>query len=459
MASVCTRGERKLRMTYAPARVGFAARALSLAAAGVVLGAATLSAGCAASTGAPIEHPSAMAGADGDERTAPPPARLAASDDAAGTTDAELGQLRAVQRELEQRLGMVERELLAATAKPSGSLPEAEAARSATELVALLERRVGLTVALRRAARSIERRRLVLQLGGALPLEPTAVARQAGPAKVAATKSAGAAAAAVDEPARAEADRLVAEAAQELGDLRARRELFEQQGQAGLAANARDKLELAQTDSAAISHLAKDSARERAPEQGVLRALLDGQKADLDTSRGDVAGILRGPDAGLDGLGLRGTGEGGGGVGHGIGIGAGLPTGHGQKGKKGARASVEARGGGAPAPDDATKAVGAAVVADNAAPPDFTPALQRHLGRMLECVPESLRSPSGLRLEVKARLGPDGGLYQPRVSFSVEVPVAVEACVVDVLARVRCPAPSDGASRVVSFPVWLATGG
>ena len=330
---------------------------------------------------------------------------------------------------------MVEQALLAATSKPNGSLPEAEAARSATELVALLERRVGLSVALRRVARSMERRRLVLQLGAPSPLDPT--------------------------PARTEADRLVALAAQELADLRARRELFEQQGQAGLAPAAKDRLELAQTESAPVTLLPEPSARAHAREQGVLQALLDGKHAELDADRGDVAGILRSPDGGLGGLGLRGTGEGGGGVGRGIGIGAGLPTGHGQKGKKAARAPTEARGGAAApaAHDDATKGIAAAVVADSAAPPDFTPALQRHLGRMLECLPESLRSPSGLRLEVKARLGPDGGLYQPRVSFSVEVPVAVEACVVDVLARVRCPAPPDGASRVVSFPVWLATGG
>ena len=434
MAAVGTPGKLEPRTTNGSASGG-RAHALGLVAAAALLGAAATTAGCAASTGVPIEHPDVTAAGDGGELAATPAGRPTASDDAPSATDAELGRLRAVERELEQRLGMVEQALLAATSKPNGSLPEAEAARSATELVALLERRVGLSVALRRVARSMERRRLVLQLGAPSPLDPT--------------------------PARTEADRLVALAAQELADLRARRELFEQQGQAGLAPAAKDRLELAQTESAPVTLLPEPSARAHAREQGVLQALLDGKHAELDADRGDVAGILRSPDGGLGGLGLRGTGEGGGGVGRGIGIGAGLPTGHGQKGKKAARAPTEARGGAAApaAHDDATKGIAAAVVADSAAPPDFTPALQRHLGRMLECLPESLRSPSGLRLEVKARLGPDGGLYQPRVSFSVEVPVAVEACVVDVLARVRCPAPPDGASRVVSFPVWLATGG
>jgi hypothetical protein len=103
--------------------------------------------------------------------------------------------------------------------------------------------------------------------------------------------------------------------------------------------------------------------------------------------------------------------------------------------------------------------VAAATVAGTAAPVDeVLPAVRRRLGELAACLPSSL-SEAGVRLDVSARLSPDGGLREIRVGPGSEVGPGVSACLGDVLGRVRVTAPGDGSSHLVSFPLWLAPGG
>jgi hypothetical protein len=307
-------------------------------------------------------------------------------------------------------------------------MTEAAAARASVELVALLERRIGLTLALRRLEQTVERRTLELRLGlGALP---AAAAPRAG---------------SVD---------LVAEATRQLGELRARGDLADQQDMGPPQAKDRLKIALAQPTPTTLLP-AQGSGEDEGSVGGVL-GLLGGRRGSLDDDLGGAHAVLTSPDDPFDGWGLRGTGKGGGGIGAATGTGAPL-TGH----RRGPAKAERARPSGGEArdlPKEGGKSVAAAVVQDSATAVDLSAVPRHHLDRMLQCLPESLRS-GGLRIEVKARLGADGGLYQPRVSSSVELPATVESCLVDALTRIRFPAPADGASRVVSFPVWLGPEG
>jgi hypothetical protein len=432
-------------------RMAVSAGSLRLAGAACVLAAAGVVMGCAAGPRPEPAVPSASEPADDRAEAVPPRPRVPSG--AFGAADVEIERLSAAARELEQRLGAVESELLAATARATASMTEAEATRASTELVALFERRIGLTLALRRITQAIERRMLVLRLesrprsdGAAAAATSTATAPSAPRAPVA------------DARARADVDELVAQVAQELAALRERGELSAELESGRFAATG--KLNVPITQSTTTAFLPEQGAGDAGGKSGGILGLLGTGQGSLADELGGEAGVLVSRDGELAGVGLRGTDRGWGGVGLAKRKGAGS-AGHGKReSKEGKADEAEGRGGQAAGPPkDAAKGVAAAVVQDSASPVDLSAVPRRHLDRMLGCLPANLRTGPGLRIDVKARLGADGGLYQPRVSFSVEVPVTVESCLVDVLARLRFPAPPDGASRVVSFPLWLGSGG
>ena len=103
---------------------------------------------------------------------------------------------------------------------------------------------------------------------------------------------------------------------------------------------------------------------------------------------------------------------------------------------------------------DATRR--ASVVVQGPPPAGVMPAVQRRLGGMLECIPAVTRLEGPVRFRVTARLGGDGQLHEALIRSASPLPPTVDACLVDELSRVRAPTPPDGASRMVSFPVWLS---
>jgi hypothetical protein len=98
----------------------------------------------------------------------------------------------------------------------------------------------------------------------------------------------------------------------------------------------------------------------------------------------------------------------------------------------------------------------ASVVVQGAPPAGVMSAVQRRLGSMLDCIPAADRTSGPIRFRVTARLGGDGQLHEPVIRSGGALAPTIEACLVDQLVRVRAPAPEDGASRVVAFPVWLS---
>lgn len=106
------------------------------------------------------------------------------------------------------------------------------------------------------------------------------------------------------------------------------------------------------------------------------------------------------------------------------------------------------------APDDASRR--ASVVAHGAPPAGVMSAVRRHLGAMLECIPQATRGEGPVRFRVKARLGADGVLHEPVVNSGGLLPPDVVGCLSDLLARVRVPPAADGSSRVIAFPIWLS---
>ena len=104
--------------------------------------------------------------------------------------------------------------------------------------------------------------------------------------------------------------------------------------------------------------------------------------------------------------------------------------------------------------------IAAAAVASNAAVLDgVMPVVRRRLGALVACLPAGQVAAGGVRLEVGARLTADGSFRDIRIGPAAEIAPTASACMADVLGQIRVPAPGGGASRVVSFPLWLAPGG
>ncbi len=97
----------------------------------------------------------------------------------------------------------------------------------------------------------------------------------------------------------------------------------------------------------------------------------------------------------------------------------------------------------------------AAVVRDQPPPVGVMPVVERHLPRLLACIPRNLRAAGPINLRVKARLSGKGRFREPRISATVSLPARVNACLVDVLLRMRFPSVRGGPTRVVAFPLWL----
>jgi hypothetical protein len=101
--------------------------------------------------------------------------------------------------------------------------------------------------------------------------------------------------------------------------------------------------------------------------------------------------------------------------------------------------------------------VAEAVVRDPPPPEGVLPAVQQQLPRLTQCVPEDVRARGALLLRVRARIDAEGRLRAPRVDAQEELGPAALACLTDGLERVRIPPLGSGASRVVSFSVWLGS--
>jgi len=90
----------------------------------------------------------------------------------------------------------------------------------------------------------------------------------------------------------------------------------------------------------------------------------------------------------------------------------------------------------------------AAVVNAGGPPPDVMPAVRRHRGQLLACLPSELRD-GGLRITVRARIAASGRFRAPQVTGEPALSPDVAACVADVIQRIEIPPQGD--SRSVRF--------
>jgi hypothetical protein len=102
-------------------------------------------------------------------------------------------------------------------------------------------------------------------------------------------------------------------------------------------------------------------------------------------------------------------------------------------------------------------AVGEAVVRDSAPPEGVMEAVSQQLPRLTQCVPADAWTKGDLSVRVRARIDGEGRLRDPRVDAGGSLGPDVTACLADVLGRVRAPAPPDGTSHTVAFPLWLSS--
>ncbi|MBI4702081.1 MAG: hypothetical protein HY744_13175 [Deltaproteobacteria bacterium] len=294
-----------------------------------------------------------------------------------------------IRAEIEQELADLERELWRATGEPAGQAGAAAASAART----MEERRLVVTVALSR----IERKERELGGGG----------RTRAPAR---GDRLGA-----DE--RAELERLLREAAQDVSALRA-----------GRATRTRD---------------GKDGeAWKRAPAHGWLneKQAERGEAIQTDGSLDDdVAAAERPPAREPPGAPTTGaepdqTGED-----------------FGTRQKKAGFARPAAKAGVEPS----AKPEAAAVVGSAAPPAGVMAVLTSHVSELAGCLPEKLRTEGPVLLQVQARLTDEGRLREIDLGGPADLPPSAEACLQDALARIGLPAPGEGGGRPVAFTLWL----